>query len=79
MTGLETKPSLEERDRRDEVERKLKSDKGGQETHVMTIDLNRVTLWLILYNSASFHRRTLSIGAHYRLMNQQGSLLRCLS
>lgn len=38
----------------------------------MTKDLNRVTLWLILFNSAPFHRRTVSIGAYYRLMNLQG-------
>lgn len=58
--------SQEERDRE---ERKLKKDKGGEETDVMTIDVNRVTLWLIRYNSAPFHRRRVSVGAHYRLMN----------
>ena len=65
--------SQEERDGEDEEERKLKKDKGGEETDVMTIDLNRVTLWLILHNSGPFHRRRVSIGAHYRLMNLQGS------
>lgn len=38
----------------------------------MTKDVNRPTLWLILFNSAPFHRRTVSIGAYYRLMNLQG-------
>ena len=60
----------------DEEERKLKTDKAGEQTDVMTMDLNRVTLWLILYNSAPFHRRRVSIGAHYRLMNLQGSFLK---
>lgn len=70
--------SQEERDGEGEEKRKLKKDKGGEETDVMTIDLNRVTLWLILYNSAPLHRRRVSIGAHYRLMNLQGSFLQCL-
>lgn len=38
----------------------------------MTKDLNRVTLWLIPFNSAPFHRRTVSIGTYYRLRNLQG-------
>lgn len=41
----------------------------------MTTDLNRVTLWLILRNSAPCHRQPVSIGAYYRLMNLQGSFL----
>lgn len=44
----------------DEEERKLKEDKGGEGTDVTTTDLNRVTLWLILYNSATFYMRPVS-------------------
>lgn len=68
--------SQDERGSEDEEERKLKKDKAGEQTDVMTIDPSRVTLWLILYNSAPFHRRRASIGAHYRLMNLQGSFLK---
>lgn len=38
----------------------------------MTIDLKRVSLWLSRYNSASFHRLRVSIGAHDGLTNPGG-------